>query len=181
MTRTLNKKNRPKQLKQHERVMDKNDFIVSKTDIKGNIIYCNRIFVNMSGYTLDELLGANHNLIRHPDMPQAAFKLVWESIKKGEEFFGFVKNLCKDGSYYWVYAYITADYDASKRIIGYTSFRRRPNMQAVKEVEKLYNKLLEVERQSGLDASYKALEDILKESGMSYAEFILNLQNGVAA
>lgn len=96
----LNKSNAPKILTNEEKILDKNDFIVSKTNTKGHITYCNRIFVRMSGYNSQDLIGANHNLIRHPDMPKIAFKIAWEYLQNQKEFFGFIKNLCADGGYY---------------------------------------------------------------------------------
>jgi PAS domain S-box-containing protein len=80
-----------------ERKMRENDFIVSKTNPKGIITYGNPIFIEFSGYTEAELLGSQHNIIRHPDMPRAAFKLAWDTIQSGREFFGYVKNMSKDG------------------------------------------------------------------------------------
>ena len=117
----LSKLDAPKNITNEEKVLGDDDFIVSKTDTKGFITYCNRIFLEMAGYSKSELIGANHNLIRHPDMPRVAFKLAWDLVKSGQEFFGFVKNLRKNGGYYWVFAYITADYDPYGKIIGYTS------------------------------------------------------------
>lgn len=87
------------------------EFIVSKTDPKGRITYANRTFMKISGFAEPELLGIQHNVVRHPDMPRAVFKLLWETLERGEEFFGYVKNLCRDGSFYWVLANITPDYD----------------------------------------------------------------------
>jgi PAS domain S-box-containing protein len=81
----LSKLDAPKHLKNEEKVMSENDFIVSKTDIKGFIIYCNRIFVDMAGWSRDELIGSNHNIIRHPDMPEIAFKIVWDLISNKKE------------------------------------------------------------------------------------------------
>ena len=88
----LDKNDAPKNITNNEKIMSDNDFIVSKTDTKGVLTYCNQIFIDMSGYSKDELIGANHNLIRHPDMPAVAFKLAWDLIKEGKEFFGFVKT-----------------------------------------------------------------------------------------
>lgn len=78
-----------------ETKLESNDFIVSKTDSKGKITYCNEIFMSIAGYKEEELMGKNHNIIRHPDMPKVAFKLAWELIQNGKEFFGFVKNMKK--------------------------------------------------------------------------------------
>jgi PAS domain S-box-containing protein len=172
----LNKNDAPTTITQMEQKIDNNDFIVSKTDLKGYITYCNRIFVEMSGYSIAELLGANHNLIRHPDMPRIAYKLAWESIKRGEEFFGFVKNLRKDGGYYWVFAYIVPDFNADGKTIGFTSFRRKPSVKGVQASIELYALLREEEERSGLRGSRKLLENILADVQMNYSDYIISLQ-----
>ncbi len=172
----LNKNDAPKNIVNDEKVMGSNDFIVSKTDTKGFITYCNRIFVEMSGYKKSELLGANHNLIRHPDMPQVAFKLAWDTVKTGKEFFGFVKNLRRNGGHYWVFAYITPDYDSKGNIIGYTSFRRKPTKKAIEAVEPIYKLLKEKENSGGMKASGELLFSYLKQNDLSYDEFVFNLQ-----
>ena len=95
-----------------EKVMREGDLIVSKTDIKGRITYGNRTFNEFSGFTENELLGTQHNIIRHPDMPRAVFKLLWDRLQAGQEVFAFVKNISKDGSFYSVLANVTPSYDA---------------------------------------------------------------------
>jgi PAS domain S-box-containing protein len=174
----LSKKDATKNITNQERELSADDFIVSKTDTKGNIIYCNEIFAKMSGYPPADLIGANHNLIRHPDMPAVTFKLVWDLIKAKKEFFGFVKNLSLDGSYYWVLAYITADVDENGRIVSYTSVRRKPPRSAINKIIPIYKTLKDAERSGGVKASQKILEDLLEENKVSYAEFVINLQKG---
>lgn len=178
MDKRLSKSDAPNIIKNDEKIMSDNDFIVSKTDTKGFITYCNEIFVEMSGYTPDELLGANHNLIRHPDMPKVAFKVAWDLVKSGQEFFGFVKNLRKDGGYYWVFTYITADYDERGQIIGYTSFRRKPTPSAIKQIKPVYKLLIDAEKKGGMDASGKLLQDFLQEHNTTYMALVMNLQKG---
>lgn len=159
-----------------EKILGENDFIVSKTDKKGIITYCNEIFMDMAEYTEEELLGKNHNLIRHPDMPQIAFKVAWDLVESGKEFFGFVKNLRKNGGYYWVFANISPDYDQNGKIIGYTSIRRKPNPDALKIIIPLYQQLLQAEKQGGMNQSLKAIEALLEEKNMQYNELIVTLQ-----
>lgn len=172
----LNKNDAPKHITDIEKKMNIDDFIVSKTDTKGRITYCNQIFIDMSGYTKDELIGSNHNLIRHPDMPAVAFKLAWDLIENGKEFFGFVKNLKKDGGYYWVFAYITADYDQNGKIVGYSSFRRKPSNAAIEAIAPVYKLLLDAEKKGGMKASGELLEGFLKEHDTSYNDLVMNLQ-----
>lgn len=156
--------------------LNENDFIVSKTDEKGIITYCNEIFMHMAGYEEKELLRKNHNLIRHPDMPKAAFKLCWDLISNGKEFFGFVKNLRKDGSYYWVFANITPDYNTQGKIIGYTSIRRKPSQKGIDAVIPIYKQLVEIEKEKNTNASTQFLVDFLEENKVSYDNLILSLQ-----
>ena len=178
----LSKLDAPKTLKNEEKIMGDDDFIVSKTDTKGFITYCNRIFVDMAGWSRQELIGANHNLIRHPDMPRIAFKVAWDLISSKQEFFGFVKNLRKDGGFYWVLAYITADLDLNGNIIGYTSFRKKPSRTAIKEIEPIYKALLDAEKSGGMEASYKLLKEALNATDENvvekYHELVFNLQKG---
>jgi PAS domain S-box-containing protein len=161
----------------HEKVMRENDFIVSKTDLKGRITYGNRIFIEFSGYTENELIGTQHNIIRHPDMPRAVFKLLWDTIANGKECFAYVKNLAKDGSFYWVFANITPSYDDNGNIIGYLSVRRKPKASGIKVVTDLYRAMLEAEAKAGaknaMQVSTEMLVNILNEKGMSYEELVL--------
>lgn len=176
----LSKQDAPRDITETEKLMADGDFIVSKTDTRGYITYCNRVFLEMAGYTKSELIGANHNLIRHPDMPKIAFKLAWDLIKSGQEFFGFVKNLRKDGGYYWVFAYITADRDAQGNIIGYTSFRIKPPRSAIEAIVPVYKLLIEEEKKGGMDASLKLLQAFLKQHRTTYDELVTSLQRGGA-
>ena len=123
----------------------RNGLIVSSTDLKGIISYANRTFCNIAGYSKQELTGKNHNIVRHPDMPKAAFKELWETIKAGKEWTGIVKNLRKDGLYYWVYSHITPVMDNKGRITGYTAARRPATGTEIEEVIPVYKALVEAE------------------------------------
>jgi PAS domain S-box-containing protein len=159
------------------REMRDEDFIVSKTDLKGRITYCNQIFINMAEYSEEELLEKPHSIIRHPDMPKAVFRYLWETIPKKEEVFAYVINKTKNNNAYWVYANITASLDEKGNIVDYYSVRRRPNPKALEVIIPLYKKMLEVEKNSGVDASFKILTDILHDKGVGYNELIISLQN----
>ena len=176
--KNLSKLDATKNITNNEKKLGDDDFIISKTDTKGKIIYCNEIFTEMSGYEADDLIGANHNLIRHPDTPRIAFKLLWELIQQKKEFFGFVKNLRKNGDYYWVLAYITADVDSRGNIVSYTSVRRKAPQSAIDTVIPLYKLLVDAERSGGMESSKKLLEDFLAKKEMSYNEFVTALQLG---
>jgi len=111
--------------------------IVSRTDPEGIITHTNRSFVEMSGYTEEELIGVPHYILRHPDMPPAAFKDLWDTIQAGNKWHGYVKNLRKDGGYYWVYATVIPNV-RNDEIVGYTSVRRKPSRKKVEECIALY-------------------------------------------
>lgn len=115
--------------------------IVSRTDTKGYITHANQAFVDMSGYKLDELIGANHCILRHPDMPSAAFKDLWDTIQEGRKWHGYVKNLRKDGAYYWVKATVIPNI-RNGQLMGYTSVRRKPSRTKVDASAKLYAEML---------------------------------------
>ncbi len=176
--KSLSKSDAPKNITNNEKKLGDNDFIISKTDTKGKIIYCNEIFAQMAGYPPADLIGANHNLIRHPDMPRLAFKVAWDLIQNKKEFFGFVKNLSADGSYYWVMAYITADLDGRGNIVSYTSVRRKPPQSAIDQIAPIYKLLVDAERSGGMEASGKILGDFLAQNKLEYDELVINLQKG---
>lgn len=111
--------------------------IVSTTTPEGIITHVNRSFVEMSGYTEDELIGAPHSILRHPDMPPVAFKGLWDTLAGGEKWQGYVKNLRKDGGFYWVKATVIPNI-RNGRLVGYTSVRRKPSRSRVEECSKLY-------------------------------------------
>lgn len=179
----LSKLDAPKEINSNEYVLKENDFIVSKTDTKGYITYCNRIFVEAAGWSRFELIGANHNIIRHPHMPKIAFKILWDLIQSKKEFFGFVKNLRKNGGFYWVFAYITPDLDLNGNIVGYTSFRKKPNPEGVRQIEPIYKELLEAEKRGGIDESYELLKKLLSANDENviekYHKLVFDLQKGI--
>ena len=115
--------------------------IISSTNLKGIMTYANRKFCEIAGYSKDELIGHNHNIIRHPDMPKAIFKELWETITAGKEWTGIVKNLRKDGKYYWVYSHISPIL-SNGEITGYSAARRPASATEVAETTPLYTEML---------------------------------------
>jgi len=155
--------------------VDKHKMIVSKTDMKGNIIYGNDYFCELSGYKESELITSPHNIIRHPDMPKAIFYLMWQHLKAGRNIMAVVKNMSKNGNYYWV----TTDFDSIKDKHGYIkyyiAYRQATQAHIVKEMEKLYSKLLAIEEKHDLKASTAYLNAFLEEKHMNYDQFIAEL------
>ena len=168
---------------QREITMRDDDFVVTKTDTTGRITYANPIFIEFSGYSETELLGQQHNIVRHPDMPRAVFNLLWRTVKAGDEFFGFVKNLSKDGSFYWVYATVTPSYAVDNgndsEIMGFFSVRRKPDKAKLALIQDLYRDMLVAEKREdqrdAIIAGTEVLTKALLSSGKNYHEFILTL------
>lgn len=160
----------------------KDELIVSKTDLKGRILYANRIFMKISSYNEKELIGAPHSILRHPEMPRCVFKLLWERISIGHEVFAYVINRTKYGDHYWVLAHVTPCYDSQGKIDGYHSNRRTPDQRTITEIIiPTYRMLLEIEQshknsKDGMLVSYEHLLQTLKEKGLTYDEFIFSLQ-----
>lgn len=165
---------------QVERFFHDEDIIVSKTDLKGHITYVNETFMTVASYTEEELLGQPHSIIRHPDMPRCVFKLLWDTIESGKEIFAYVKNMAKNGDYYWVFAHVTPTFDAAGRITGYHSNRRVPERHQVQLFSDVYAKLLQEERRhadwrAGMNAATVMLTGILSERGVDYERFIFSV------
>jgi PAS domain S-box-containing protein len=166
-------------LAQRERVMREDDFLVSKTDLKGRITYGNRIFIEYSGYSEAELLGKQHNIVRHPDMPRGVFKFLWDTLESRQECFAYVKNRSKDGGFYWVFANVTPSFGADGALDGYFSVRRKPRASGIAAVTGLYRQMLEAEQRAGprdaCAASLALLSNVLAQHGVRYESFILSI------
>ena len=146
--------------------LDPKRYIVSETDEKGKITFCNDYFIEVCGYDKDELIGKPHNIIRHPDMPKVVFKLLWETISKGKNINAVVKNLAKDGRYYWIFTEFESRKDADTgEIIGYTASRKSISKFVIEVISKLYKELVDIENKEGIEASEKYLVNFLKEKG----------------
>lgn len=115
--------------------------LISATDLQGNLTYCNEEFASISGYSREELIGSPHNIVRHPDMPEAVFKQMWSYLRSGRSWMGVVKNRCKNGDFYWVSAYVTPIMEDG-RLTGYESVRVNPTRKQIERAELLYARLL---------------------------------------
>jgi PAS domain S-box-containing protein len=156
------------------------DIIVTKTDLKGKIVYANKVCVQICGYPENELVGAPHSLLRHPDMPRAIFKLLWDTIAQGTEMFAFVVNLCGDGSHYWVLAHVTASFDAQGKHVGYHSSRRWISPTIRREVADLYRHIRAVEAahhnsRDAAEAGVKALNEYFAANGTDYSTWLWSI------
>ncbi|UTV26668.1 methyl-accepting chemotaxis protein [Photobacterium atrarenae] len=141
-----------RQITQHEIKLTQDDQLVTTTDLQGVITYANESFVEVSGYSAEELIGQHHNIIRHPDMPRQAFADLWQHLKAKQPWRGMVKNRCKDGRYYWVDAYVTPIY-VNNRISGYQSVRRKPSDALIQRASSVYQQLNQQKQPAGFSLS----------------------------
>ena len=151
------------------------DIVVSKADEAGDIEYANPIFYKLSGYSKKELTFAPHSILRHPDMPKVVFKHLWEELKKGNEVHAFVKNMTKEGAFYWVLAYVRPALNPDGSLRNYVSTRKAMSSDARTIIEPLYQELLEIEQSSGVDASLELLVKYL--DGRPFNDVMIALQN----
>lgn len=174
MTQILNIKEQQMPTPINEQIqLSTKKYIVSKTDAKGIIEYGNDYFVEISGYTESELIGKPHNIIRHPDMPRVVFKMMWDRINRGKNIMAVVKNMAKDGRYYWVVTEFEPKIDPiSNDIISHTAFRKAAPQKAIDTMEPIYQKLLEIEKDGGMEASEKYLRGFFEEKRTTYDEFM---------
>ena len=120
-----------------ETVLSDLSFLVSETDAKGTILFANSDFCDVAGYTLEELMGNPHSIVRHPDMPKKAFQSLWETVQKGEIWTGYVKNATKNGGYYWVYATVYP-FESCDGSNGFLSCRRKATEEEIDSAIELY-------------------------------------------
>jgi len=169
---------------QNEVKLSSHKYIVSKTDAQGKIIYANDYFIEVSGYMEYELVGSPHNIIRHPDMPKAVFYLLWHYIQQGKNISAVVKNMTKNGDYYWV----MTDFEIRRNsitneITQYVAFRHSVPKKVIEEIEPLYANMLAIEKKDGMKASVDFLMALLEEKQMDYNQYIAQLAKprGIAA
>ncbi|MCE7520849.1 methyl-accepting chemotaxis protein [Halomonas titanicae] len=147
---------------QREYVLSEEAVLISRSDLKGNVTYANPTFVEVSGYSREELIGSPHNLLRHPDMPEAAYKDFWKTIQAGTTWQGVVKNRRKNGDHYWVNATVAPLRDG-ERIVGYTSVRRKASEKAINQAEKIYAEI----REKGKSRHYALAHGTLRRKGLT--------------
>lgn len=153
--------------------LDSQVLIVSRTDIHGIIEYVNGDFCKVSGYKAEELIHHPHNMIRHPDMPGVIFKLMWERLKNNKDIFAVVKNLSKNGDYYWVTTHFEIRrHPADNHVTGYVAHRRPADAHLIDEITKLYTTLRDIENSDGLLASEEYFNNFLNGKNTSYDQYI---------
>jgi PAS domain S-box-containing protein len=167
----LTKKDRPTPINE-EIIIPDDQVLISVTDPKGIIIETNDIFTQISGYSENELIGSSHNVIRHPDMPKVMFKIVWDHIMDKENVMAVVKNLAKDGKYYWVVTDFVTRVDADRNVINYTAYRRPVHDKVKQAVIPLYKALCAIEGLAGMDAAEKFLKNYFEDRDTNYDDMV---------
>ena len=155
--------------------LNKDDVLISITDTKGVIEYCNEEFVDVSGYEEYELVGSAHNIVRHPDMPRVIFKEMWSRIQRKENIIAIIKNMSKTGRYYWVMTDFIVKENEKGEITGYKALRKPAPKKAIEAVIPLYKKLCEIEAVKGIGASEKFIEGYFDSKNTNYNNFIEKL------
>jgi len=151
-------------------------YILSRTDSLGVIEYANEYFEEICGYSEAELIGRPHSIVRHPDMPKVLFKMMWERINKGEDIRAIVKNLAKDGSYYWIVTEFESKIDpVTNRIVSHTAFGRCVPQKAINTIAPIYKKILEIEKEHNIQASEDYLLEFLEKNNTTYNEYVEKL------
>ncbi|MFB9378866.1 PAS domain-containing protein [Kineococcus gynurae] len=156
-----------------ERRFDESELIVTKTDTKGVITYANDVFLRVSALRERDAIGRPHSLIRHPRMPRCVFNLLWQTLLERREMFAYICNLAADGAHYWVLAHVTPSVGPDGEVTGYHSNRRVPARGAVREVERVYDRLLQAEAphrsaKEATAASRELFSTILQQQGTDY-------------
>lgn len=173
------KKRKPKTITptpiNNEIILDKDKLLISYTNVKGIITYCNDDFVTVSEYEEWELAGSDHNIVRHPDMPKFIFKFMWQRIQNGDNIIAIVKNLSKYGKYYWVMTDFVIKRDSQDNITCYKAYRKAVPRKAIETLAPLYKKLCRIEEAKGVSASESFFVGYLDTLSTTYDEFIEKL------
>lgn len=144
------------------------ELFFSTTDLRGIIQYGNDVFIRISGYPSETILGAPHNIIRHPDMPKCVFKLFWDTLKDNKPIGAYVKNMAADGRYYWVFAFAFPVND------GYLSIRFKPTSKVFDRVQEIYHRVLQHEKETSMDDAEPVLMDLVRKEGFrDYEDFMV--------
>jgi len=151
------------------------DILITRTDHAGVMDYGNESFLRVSGYSKEEVIGSNHNLVRHPDMPKVIFHLMWKNIKKRQNITAILKNLTKEGKYYWVITDFKTQEDYSGAIKNHIAYRRAIPKSALEVIVPLYDTLLRIENDHGMSASLIYLNRYLQERDVDYNKFVADL------
>ncbi len=166
-------KTKIKTVKHVESKFNEDEIFFSTTDKKGIILSGNSVFYKVAKYSPEELIGKPHNIVRHPDMPKTVFKLLWNYIQSKKPIVAYVKNLAKDGSYYWVLALVLPVVDEKGEILKYLSMRIKPTTDFINIIPEIYKEMLKIEKEKGIEEAEELLFNRLYQLGFkSYDDFM---------
>lgn len=149
--------------------------IVSRTDLEGNIVYCNPTFLEVNGFRSSEIIHQPHSIVRHPDMPKTIFHIIWSIISQGMSIQAVIKNQTNNGEFYWTLATIKPQMDRDNNVISYVAYGKQAPDSVIKTMEALYKELYEIEYVRGIEAGQEYLNSYLEEQGMTYAQYMKHL------
>lgn len=158
-----------------EVLIDPSKTLMTKTSAQGILEYANEYFMEVTGFTQKELIGKPHQVIRHPDMPQCIYHVINEHLSTGKNVNAVLKNITKDGKYYWVIVDLEANVDENGTLVSYYSRRKAIPKNFIPKIEKFYNNLKMIEQRQNVEFSLKYLEGLLEDQKLSFTELILNL------
>ena len=159
----------------HEIKCTTQQVIVSRTDLEGNIVYCNPTFLEVNSFKSSEIIKQPHSIVRHPDMPKTIFRIIWSIIKQGMPIQAVIKNQTNRGEYYWILMNIKPQKDRDNKVISYVSYAKQAPDAVIKKIEPLYRILSEIEYEVDVDTALQYLESHLAEEGMNYAQYMKHL------
>jgi len=151
------------------------EIVISRTDISGNIIYCNSTFTKINGFQGSSAINQPYGITNHPDMPQTIFDIIWKTINKGLPIQAIVKNITKDSKYYWSIVEWKPQRDNQNRVVSYVSHGKQAPEQVVKIIEPLYQMLYDIEKKHGMESALKFLHSYLDEENMTYSQYLYHL------
>jgi PAS domain S-box-containing protein len=151
------------------------EVIITRTDLNGNIIYCNPTFTKVNGFKGTSVIDKPHNIIRHPDMPKAIFKIIWSIIEQGLPIQAIVKNRTNDGHYYWTLINWKIQKNRDHQTISYIAYAKQAPDHAIKAIEPIYEMMLAIEKRENINASLEYLHLFLEEEKLSYKEYMEKL------
>jgi len=149
--------------------------LISRTDLKGNLIYYNPTFLEVNGFTGSSLINKPHSILRHPDMPKTIFRIIWSIIEQGLPIQALIKNKTNDGKYYWALMNWKAQKDKNNKVISYVAYGRQAPNAAVKSIEPLYKAMLDIEKENDIESALEYLHSYLEEEGLSYSQYMKKL------
>ena len=155
--------------------LDPSKIIISKANARGIIEFANDYFMEVSGYEEFELMGQPHNVVRHPDMPKVIFKIMWERLQEGKNIHALIKNLSKDGRFYWVLTDFETKYNENGEIVSHYARRKAAPGNAVFQIKKLYKTLVAIEERQNPETAEKYFLGLLEEKAITYDQYILEL------